>query len=97
MAKINKETVQQIAQLARLEVTESDIKKYQTELSEILGYVEIIDKVDTKNVEPTAQVTGLSDVYAEDKSRPSYPGRDEILKNAPDSQNGFIKVKRVLE
>lgn len=97
MGKISKEEVEKIVQLARLTVSESDIAKYQTELSAILGYVEIIDKVDTKNVEPTAQVTGLSDVYAEDKSRPSYPGRDEILKNAPEKKDGFIKVKKVLE
>lgn len=97
MAKINKDEVEKIAQLARLDLKEGDTKKYQTELSAILDYVEIINKVDVKNVEPTAQVTGLSDVFAEDKSRPSYLGRDEILKNAPDKKDGFIKVKKVLE
>lgn len=97
MGKISKDEVEKIAQLARLNLSESDTKKYQNELSQILDYVEQINKVNTKNVEPTAQVTGLSDVYAEDKSRPSYPGREEILKNAPEKKDGFIKVKRVLD
>lgn len=97
MAKISRDDVEKIAQLARLDLSEGDIAKYQKELSAILGYVEIIDKADVKNVEPTAQTTGLSDVFREDKKEPSELLRDEILANTPDKKDGYIKVKSVLE
>ena len=97
MSKILKDKVKEIAYLARLELSESDIEKYQKELSKILDYVETIQKVNTKNVEPTAQVTGLSDVWAVDKKNPSNLSRDKILSNEPAKKDGYIKVKPVLE
>lgn len=96
MSKVTTEDVQQIAALARLELSTSEVAKYQTELSHILDYVDQIEKADTKNVEPTAQVTGLKDVVREDIKKPSKLSRDEILANAPDKKDGYIKVKPVL-
>lgn len=97
MSKILKEDVEKIAQLARIEVSDAEMPKYQKELSAILEYVEIIGKADVKNIEPTAQVTGLSDVLREDKKEPSELSRDEILDLAPEKKDGYIKVKSVLE
>lgn len=97
MSKIDKKKVEEIAYLARLNLSEKDVEKYQKELSAILGYIETIQKVDTKNVEPTAQVTGLSDVWRVDKKHPSKLSRDEVLSNAPERQDGYIKVKPVLD
>ncbi len=96
MSKVTTVDVKQIAALARLELSVSDIAKYQTELSNILDYVDQIEKVDTKDVEPTAQVTGLKDVTRVDKKVPSKLSRDEILSNTPDKKDGYIKVKPVL-
>lgn len=96
MSKVTAEDVKQIAALARLELSVSDIAKYQAELSNILDYVDQIEKVDTKDVEPTAQVTGLKDVVRKDVKNPSKLSRDEILFNAPDKKDGYIKVKPVL-
>lgn len=97
MSKVSKEEVKQIAYLARLEMSDKEIEKYQKELSGILKYVDQISEVDTKNVEPTAQVTGLSDVWRVDEKHPSKLTRDEILANAPEKQDGYIKVKPVLD
>lgn len=97
MSKITEQDVKQIAALARLELSEAELAKYQAELSGILDYVDQIEKVDTKNVEPTAQVTGLTDVVREDEKVPSTLTRDEILLNAPEKKDGYIKVKSVLE
>ena len=97
MSKITEQDVKQIAALARLELSDADIEKYQAELSSILDYVDQIEKVDTKNVEPTAQVTGLTDVVREDEKVPSTLTRDEILSNTPDKKDGYIKVKAVME
>lgn len=97
MSKVSAEEVKQISALARLELTEADIAKYQAELSGILDYVDQIEKVDTKNVGPTAQVTGLVDVVREDVKHPSELTRDEIFANTPNKKDGYIKVKAVME
>lgn len=94
--KISKEEVKRIAQLARLELSEAEVEKYQKELSAILGYVDVLTGVDTSKVAATANIAGLSDVYAEDAKNPSFD-RDEVLKNAPEKKDGYIKVKPVLE
>lgn len=97
MSKISKQDVEQIAQLARLELSSAEIEKYQSELSHILSYAETIQSVETKAVEPTAQVTGLSDVFRDDKKIPSELTRDELFSNTPNTQNGYIKTKAILE
>jgi aspartyl-tRNA(Asn)/glutamyl-tRNA(Gln) amidotransferase subunit C len=96
MSKVTETDVEQIAVLARLKLTAAEKVKYQTELSGILGYIDTINEVDTKNVEPTAQVTGLSDVVRKDAKKPSELSREEILSNAPSEKDGYIKVKSVL-
>jgi aspartyl-tRNA(Asn)/glutamyl-tRNA(Gln) amidotransferase subunit C len=97
MSKVSREDVKQIAALARLELSEADINKYQAELSSILDYVDLIEKVDTKNIEPTAQVTGLVDVVRKDEKVPSALTRDDIFANTPEVQKGYVKTKSVLE
>lgn len=97
MAKVGESDVRQVAILARLEISEKEVKRYQSELSNILDYVDQINELNTDEVEPTAQVTGLKDVVREDKKNPSELSRDEILSNAPDKKDGYIKVKSVLE
>lgn len=97
MSKISESDVKQVAALARLELTEKDIAKYQKELSTILDYIDLIEKADTKNIEPTAQVTGLIDVVRKDEKIPSELSRDEIFENTPEKQSGYIKVKAVLD
>jgi aspartyl-tRNA(Asn)/glutamyl-tRNA(Gln) amidotransferase subunit C len=66
-------------------------------LSDILSYVDLIGKIDTKQIEPTAQVTGLTDVVRSDQKNQSTLKRDEMLANTPDKKDGYIKVKAVLE
>lgn len=96
MSKITVQDVEQIALLARLELTEKEKEKFKSELSAILSYIETIRKADTKNVKPTAQVTGLTDVTRIDEKIPSELTREEILSNTPDKKDGYIKVKPVL-
>lgn len=94
--KITKEQVEQIAQLARLELSSAEEEKYAAELSNILGNVETIGKAKVKDVSPTANVTGLKNVLREDEKIPSQLTRDEILANTPEKKDGYIKVKSVL-
>lgn len=96
MSKISKEDVLKVAQLARLELSDKEVEKYQKELSAILGYIDVLNKVDVSQVEPTAQVAGLTNVYRNDKKNPSLD-REAVLKNAPKKQDGYFKVRAVLE
>jgi len=104
MAKLTKKDVEKIANLARIEITEKEKNKYSAELTEILGYVEKLNKVDTKNVSETSQVTGLENVYREDAAteatqvdKDKNKNREKLLKNAPAEKNGYIKTRAVLE
>lgn len=95
--KLNREEILHIANLARLELSEAEMEKYGEQLSGVLSYVEQLSEVDTDAVEPTAQVTGLQDVFREDVAR-NWPS-DEVesaLLNAPDIEDHQYKVKRVL-
>lgn len=96
MSKLTRDDVLNLARLSRLRLSESEIAKFQTELSEILGYVEILSKVDTGGLEPTYQVTGLKNVSRKDEPVDYGVTPNELLKNAPVAQANQFKVKRVL-
>jgi len=94
--KLTKKEVENIAKLARLELTDEEIKTYSEQLSDILGYIDQLEEVDTENVEITSQVTGLSNVMREDKVE-ACDNASEIVDMAPESEDGLIKVKAVFE
>ncbi|MDD5491327.1 MAG: Asp-tRNA(Asn)/Glu-tRNA(Gln) amidotransferase subunit GatC [bacterium] len=94
--KITKKEVEYVARLARLSLNEAEKEKMTAQLDSILQYVDTLNKLDTKNVEPTSHVLPLNNVWREDATRPSTL-RDEILANAPDQSEGFYKVKKVIE
>jgi len=96
MAKLTREDVLKLAQLARLDLTADEIEKYRAELSEILHYVEQLQSVDVEGLEPTRQVTGLTNVTRRDEVKDyGYEPRD-LLKNVPATKDHQIKVKRML-
>lgn len=95
---LSKQEIQHIAKLARLDLTDEEQNKYGSQLSDVLNYVEQLREVNVDGVEPTAQVTGLADVFREDVIREWDAGeREATLKQAPDLEDGQIKVKRILE
>lgn len=85
-----------VAKLANLPLTDEEKKKFEGQLSETLDYVAQLEEIDTKNVEPTSQVTGLENVFREDIVAPSL-SQEEALKNAKSTHNGFFRVKTILE
>ncbi|MFH0852045.1 MAG: Asp-tRNA(Asn)/Glu-tRNA(Gln) amidotransferase subunit GatC [bacterium] len=92
--------VKHIAKLARLGLTGEEEKKFAKDLSSILDFVTKLKEADTKNVEPTAQVTGVFNIFRQDEINMEGQGeqaRKQILENAPAKEKGYIKVKRVLE
>jgi len=86
-----------IAKLSRLDLSESEKKKFSSELSSVLDYIEKLKEIDTSQALPTAQVTGLKNVMREDKidNEESKKTRGKILENAPERDGDFIKVKAV--
>ena len=94
--KLSADEVRQIANLARLKLSEEEVAKYSEQLTDILGYIEQLAEVDTSQVEPTAQVTGLTNALAADEVG-NQPRRDELLKGAPAVQGGYLKVPVVFE
>ena len=95
--KISLEEVEHIAELARIELTEKEKRKFSDELSDILGYVEQLQKVNTKNIEPVSQVTGLVNVVRKDVAEDfREDGRKIIISNFPEEKGGCIKVKQVM-
>ncbi len=96
LMKIDREQVLHIARLARVAVTDSEVDKLTEQLSNIIENFEVLQKVDTSAVPPTAQSIALQNVFKEDCVRPSL-APDEALANAPKRDNGFFRVRAVLE
>ena len=94
--KISREEVQHIALLARLGVDEADLEKFSVQLSDILENFEILQQIDTTGVPPTSHPVPLSNVMRDDKPAPSLP-QAEVLANAPQEEDGYFRVKAVLE
>lgn len=88
--------VKHVAKLANLPLTPEEEKKFDKQLAETLDYVSRLEEIDTKNVEPTSQVTGLENVLREDESAPSL-SQDEALSNTKSQHNGLFKVPAILE
>ena len=94
--KINREEVLHIARLARLGLTETEVNRLSEQLSNILENFEVLQKVDTTNIPPTAQPNMLQNVLKEDKVKSSL-AQNEVLANAPRKDGDFFRVRAVLE
>jgi len=97
MSGLTREDVLKLARLSRLRLSDEEIEKYQVELSELIEYVEQLKNVDTDDVEPTNQVTGLKNVWREDEVKDYGFTPDDLLKNAPATEGKLLKVKRMLQ
>ena len=100
MAKQNKtltnEEVKHVSQLAKLGLSDGDIVKFQKQLTDIVEFVGKLQEVDTENIEPTNQVTGLENVFREDEVKESL-SQNEVLANAPRKHKGYFLVDSIFE
>ena len=97
MAEITKEQVRELAKLARLGLTKEEEESLSREMTSILNYFNELSDVDTSRIEPTNQVSGQRNVLRVDEVIECSISRDELLANVPLKENGYIKVKKVLE
>ena len=97
--KITEEEVRYVAGLANLRLTEAEVRRFCADLGEILAYMEKLNELDTREVEPMAQVLYDAEETATlraDEARPAI-GSQAAVANAPVAGAGFFKVPRVIE
>ena len=94
--KLDRDVVIHISKLARVELSDAEVETFSEQLSEIIGHFDALNAVATDGVEPTAHTLPLRNVMADDTSRPSLP-RDEVLALAPSTDDGYLRVRAVLE
>jgi aspartyl-tRNA(Asn)/glutamyl-tRNA(Gln) amidotransferase subunit C len=94
--KLTREEVLHIAHLARVALTEEEITRMSEQLSNLLEHFEVLQKVDTTDIPPTAQSVNLESVMRGDDIKPSLPP-DDVLANAPRRQDDCFRVRAVLE
>jgi len=96
MTQITRDDVLHLAQLSSLELSDSEITGLQADLGNILTYINKLSELDTKNVEPTYQVTGLQNVWRDDTVINYGVTREELLARSPESVDFQVKVPKVL-
>lgn len=94
--KITKKEVMDTAELARLEINEDELDKFITQLGNILEYIKDLNQIDTTDVEPTSHVLELSTPLRDDEVVQELTA-DQALENAPESEDGFFVVPKVIE
>jgi aspartyl-tRNA(Asn)/glutamyl-tRNA(Gln) amidotransferase subunit C len=93
---VDKDTVAKIAKLARIRVSEEQQAALAGELSNILGWIEQLNELDTEGVAPMTSVGAMKPKLRDDEvTDGGYP--DEILANAPEPAHGFFTVPKVVE
>ncbi len=94
--KISYDEVKHVGRLARLALSEEERERMRAQLDAILAYIDKLNELDTSQVEPTSHVIPMTNVFREDKVRPSL-SQDQALANAPDRQEALFRVPRILE
>ena len=88
--------VRYIARLARLELSDDEVARYQAQLSDVLTFVEALRKVDVSGVEPTAHASPVFNVFRQDEPVPCFTP-EQALANAPRQANHLFVVTKVVE
>ena len=96
MSTITTNDVRHLAQLSNLQLSDDEITSLQTDLANILDYIDQLNEIDTSGVEPTYQVTGLENVWRDDVVDTSVVTREDLLALAPEQSDNSIKVPQVL-
>ncbi len=94
--RLTRDQVLHVAELAKLKLTDVEVDLFQEQLSAILAYADHLDELDTESIPPTAGVLALRNVMRLDQVRPSFP-RTAMLENAPDTEEGLVRVQAVLD
>ncbi len=97
---ISEKDIKYIASLARLDLSDEEIKKMTTDMSSVLDYVEELNSVDTSKTSPTLSAVSFSNNFRQDDEKTikcDQKCRQDLIELAPESEDGFIKVKAILK
>ena len=94
--ELSLDDVRHIAILARIGLSDADLLRFQHDLSGILSHIQELQQIDTAGVPPTANGADLLNVTASDEPTDSLP-REDVLANAPAQEDGYFRVRAVLE
>ena len=94
--KITREDVANVAFLSKLQFDEKELDQYTEQLNCILEYVNMLNKVNTDDIEPTIHVLPLKNVMRKDEAKASID-KDAAFANAPEEEDGYFKVPRIME
>ena len=95
MKRIRSDEVKKVAQLARLELNESEIYQHAEQLEKILEYIKQLEKINTDNVPCTTRAIEVVNVLRKDEKK-NYENSEEILDLAPSRENKFFKVPKII-
>ena len=93
---LNEAAVRHVAHLARLEITDEEAALFAQQLCSVLAHMELLNELDTTNVPPSAHALALSNVFRNDEVAQPWSA-DQALRNAPQSQDSYFRVPRVLD
>ena len=95
MKRISSDEVKKVAQLARLELNESEINQHAEQLEKILEYIKQLEKINTEDVPCTTRAIEVVNVLRKDENK-NYENSEEILDLAPSRENKFFKVPKII-
>ena len=94
--KISTDEVRHVADLARLKIDAGDLERFAGQLGVVLEYIESLKSVDTEGIVPTAHAVFTNNAFREDEEQGSLE-RDSALAGAPESEDGFFVVPKIIE
>ena len=94
--KLSSSEVEYVAHLARLEITDAEKEKFTAQLNDILLYIDKLNELDTKGVDPMSHAIAVTNAFREDQVKDSI-GTENSLANAPDARGEFFRVPKVIE
>ncbi|ACK66181.1 glutamyl-tRNA(Gln) amidotransferase, C subunit [Rippkaea orientalis PCC 8801] len=92
---INRQQVEKIAHLARLEITPAEEEAFAPQLNSILQYFDQLSELDTENVPPMTRAIELSNITRSDRTE-TYGDRESLLKSAPEQEGDFFRVPQIM-
>lgn len=92
---VSLDEVRHLAALSEINLNDDELTSLTTDIDNIVDYINQLDELDTDNVEPTFQLTGLHNIWREDTTEPQLP-REKLLELAPAAENNQVKVPKVL-
>lgn len=93
---ISEEQAKHVAKLSKLSFSEDELKEFTNQLGKIIDMVELLEEVETEGVPFTSNVAHSINVLREDSVVPGMP-RKELMKNVPESEDGYIKVPAIID